>query len=115
LKWNLFSRKKQIHHADGVPNSYYTAGEVFDGGAERFVYNNEIPHPLVGFFGGIRVGEFRFIQPQTVYQNLALPVVPILPGIVPGQLVFNPLLDPNNLPNDANGAYLTSVFGGVQQ
>jgi hypothetical protein len=110
MKWSLFSRKKQIHHADGIPNSYYTAGEVFDGGAERFVFNNDIPHPLVGFPNGIRAGEYRFIQPQTVYQYLALPVVPILPGIVPGQLVFNPLNDPNALPDNSLGG-----FGGVQR
>ncbi|HEX3639971.1 MAG TPA: hypothetical protein VHV10_01635 [Ktedonobacteraceae bacterium] len=117
MKFRFLGRKNQVHHADGIPNSYYTYARdaVFDPGAEGLVYNNDIPHPLVDDFGGIRVGQLRLVEPQRVYQYLSLPTIPLIAGVQAGQIVTDPLLDPNNLPDTEQGHFLSqTLFGGVQ-
>jgi hypothetical protein len=114
MKWKFLSKKKAIFQRTGIPNVFYTEGEVFDGGAERFVYNNLIPHPLMPEFAGFISGQIRLVEPQVVVQNLALPVVPLIAGINAGYSVTDSLTDPNNLGSGTNAQYLQSVFGGVQ-
>ena len=115
MKWKFLSRKNAIHTKTGIPNVFYTGGEVFDGGAERFVYNNLVPHPLVPFMAGFNAGELRLVEPQLVVQHLALPVIPLIAGVYAGYVNTDSLTDPNSLGSGQNAQYLAnSVFGGVQ-
>lgn len=99
---NPFTRSK-MQHPDGLDSTFYVQGFVFSGGAESLAYVNTRPHPIEGIPAGIQVKrQLRVTTPQVVYQMLALPVQPILPGFVAGQQYTAPL---TSQPNS---------FGGVQ-
>lgn len=85
-------RRAKINHPDGLDSTYYTAGIVFDGGAEHLAYHNDRPHPLLTSFAGFLTNrQLRVTTPQTVYQYSGAPVQTILPGFVAGQLITQSL------------------------
>lgn len=91
-------RRKKIQHPDGLDSTYYTAGLVFDGGAQHLAYHNDRPHPLLtGFAGFLTDRQLRVTTPQVVYQYHGAPVQAILPGIVAGQIHTYPLISQDQL------------------
>lgn len=109
-------RRPKIQHPDGLDSTYYTAGLVFDGGAEHLAYHNDRPHPLLTRFAGFLTNrQLRVTDRQVVYQYNSLPVQGLIRGIVAGQVTTQPLLAQNQLPvNDNNAVLNNSLFGGVQ-
>lgn len=113
--YNPFRRKK-IPHPDGLDSTFYAQGYVFNGGAEHLAYINTRPHPLLTSYAGfIPRRQIRVVEPQTVYQFHSLPVQPILPGVVAGQLSTQSLTYNGELSNsDNNYVANRALFGGVQ-
>lgn len=109
-------RRPKIQHPDGLDSTYYTAGLVFDGGAEHLAYHNDRPHPMLTRFAGFLTNkQLRVTNVQNVYQYNSLPVIGLIAGINAGQVTTAPLLGPNQLPSSPNNNNLnTNLFGGVQ-
>ena len=109
-------RRPKIQHPDGLDSTYYTAGFVFDGGAEHLAYHNDRPHPLLTRFGGfVPRRQYAIYNPQTIYQYAGAPLQPILQGIVAGQVTTSPLIQNGSLTGNLNNVNLNSnLFGGVQ-
>lgn len=108
-------RRKKIPHPDGVA-AYYTAGVVFDGGAEHLAYHNDRPHPLLTSYAGFLTRrQLQVTSRQVVYQYGGAPLQPILQGIVAGQVTTAPLLQNGSLSGNVNNTALNNnLFGGVQ-
>jgi hypothetical protein len=92
---NPFIRKRVAN--PGNPQYYFTAGDVFNGGAEHLAFESVLLHPLQGI-GGIVAGSLRVTQPPQIYQSLALPLQPFVGGIGAGSYQLQALTD---APSDA--------------
>jgi hypothetical protein len=109
-------RRPKIQHPDGLDSTYYTAGFVFDGGAEHLAYHNDRPHPLLTKYAGFLTRrQLRVTNQQTIYQYAGAPLQPLLQGVVAGQVTTASLLQNGTLSGNPNNVALNnSLFGGVQ-
>lgn len=89
--------KPKVSTSDG---SFYTAGRVFQPGAEGMAFETVYLHPLQDQYSGIvPARSIRTRQPPQVYQTLALPTQPLLAGFVAGSFRNSPLYQ--NIDGDA--------------